>query len=126
MKVKLAENLGAAGAAFLKSAGFDVATAAGQNLISTPDADLARICTEEGRCLVALDKDFADPLRYQPKEYAGLVVVRLPGRFQLSLLERALALVVEAAKQTDVRGRLWIAEIDRLREYQESGTERSL
>jgi hypothetical protein len=54
-----------------------------------------------------------------PKEYAGLIVVRLPGRFQLTLLERALALVVEAAKQSDVRGRLWIAEVDLVREYQE-------
>jgi hypothetical protein len=30
-----------------------------------------------------------------------------------------LALVVEASKQSDVRGRLWIAEVDRIREYQE-------
>jgi hypothetical protein len=35
------------------------------------------------------------------------------------LLKRALGLVVEAAKQNDVRGRLWIAEVDRVREYQE-------
>jgi hypothetical protein len=34
-------------------------------------------------------------------------------------VERTLALVVEATKQTDVRGRLWIAEVDRIREYQE-------
>jgi hypothetical protein len=30
-----------------------------------------------------------------------------------------LALIVEASKQSDVRGRLWIAEVDRIREYQE-------
>jgi predicted nuclease of predicted toxin-antitoxin system len=119
VKLKLDENLAAAGAGLLKSAGFDVATVAEQNLRSTPDADLARICTAEGRCLVTLDKDFSDPLRYPPKEHAGLVVVRLPGRFQLSLLERALALVVKAAERRDVRGRLWIAEMDRVREYQE-------
>lgn len=119
MKVKLDENLGVAGAAFLRSAGFDVATVAEQNLLSTADAELARMCAGEGRCLVTLDKDFSDPLRYPPKEYAGLVVVRLPGRFQLTLLERALRLIVEAAKRSDVRGHLWIAEVDRVREYQE-------
>ena len=119
MKVKLDENLGAMGAVFLKAAGFDVATVADQNLLSTPDADLARICTTEGRCLVTLDRDFSDPLRYPPSQYAGIIVIRLPGRFRLPLVERALALVVEASKQTDVRGRLWIAEVDRIREYQE-------
>jgi len=106
------------GAVFLKSAGFDVATVADQNLLTTPDADLARIRAAEGRYLVTLDKDFSDPLRYAPKEHAGIIVVRPPRRFQLPL-ERALALVVEAARHTDVRGRLWIAEVDRIREYQE-------
>ncbi len=119
MRVKLDENLGATGAAFLIGVGVDVATAAEQQLISASDVDIARICAQEGRCLVTLDKDFSDPLRYPPKDYAGLIVVRLPGRFQLALLERALALVVAAAEHSDVRGRLWIAEIDRLREYQE-------
>jgi len=119
VKVKLDENLGAMGAVFLKAAGFDVATVADQNLLSTPDADLARICATERRCLVTLDRDFSDPLRYPPSQYAGIIVIRLPGRFRLPLVERALALVVEASKQTDVRGRLWIAEVDRIREYQE-------
>ncbi|MGH9370595.1 MAG: DUF5615 family PIN-like protein [Vicinamibacterales bacterium] len=119
MKVKLDENLGAMGAVVLKAAGFDVATVADQNLLSTPDADLARKCAAEKRCLVTLDRDFSDPLRYQPSQFAGIIVVRLPGRFRLPLLERASALVVEASKQTNVRGRLWIAEVDRIREYQE-------
>jgi predicted nuclease of predicted toxin-antitoxin system len=119
VKVKLDENLGAMGAVLLKAAEFDVVTVADQNLLSTPDADLVRICATEGRCLVTLDRDFSDPLRYPPSRYAGVIVIRLPGRFRLALLERALALVVEASKQTDVRGRLWIAEVDRIREYQE-------
>ena len=117
MKVKLDENLGAMGAVLLKAAGFDVATVADQNLLATPEADLARKCAAEERCLVTLDKDFSDPLRYPPSQYAGIIVVRLPGRFRLPLVERALALVVDASKQTDVRGRLWIAEVDRIREY---------
>lgn len=67
MKVELDENLGAMGAEFLKSAGFDVATVADQQLTSAPDAAVARICAAEGRCLVTLDKDFSDPLRYRRK-----------------------------------------------------------
>lgn len=96
MKVKLDENLGAMGAVFLKAAGVDVATVAGQNLLSTPDVDLVRICATEGRCLVTLDRDFSDPLRYPPSRYAGIIVVRLPGRFRLPLLERAWALGLRA------------------------------
>ena len=119
MKVKLDENLGAAGAEFLKAAGFDVATVAAQQLTSAPDEKLVEVCAVEGRCLVTLDKDFSDPLRYPPGNYAGIVVVRLQGRFQLSLLEQALGLVIEAAKDRDVRRRLWIAEVDRVREYDE-------
>ena len=40
-----------------------------------------------------------------------------PGRLRLAHLERALAMVVEAARTADVRGRLWIAEVHRVREY---------
>lgn len=119
MKVKLDENLGTAGTECLRAAGFDVATVVQQHLTSAPDETVARVCVEEHRCLVTLDRDFSDPIRYPPRNYAGIVVVRLPGRFRLSLLEQALGLVVEAAKARDVRGRLWIAEIDRVREYQE-------
>lgn len=61
MKIKLDENLGAAGADVLIAAGFDVATVVQQRLTSAPDHDIARICTSEGRCLVTLDKDFSDP-----------------------------------------------------------------
>lgn len=35
------------------------------------------------------------------------------------MLQQALCLVVEAAKHRVVRGHLWIAEVDRVREYQE-------
>jgi hypothetical protein len=119
VKVKLDENLGTAGAEFLTNAGFDVATVNEQHLTSAADENVARLCAAENRCLVTLDKDFSDPLRYPPKDYAGIVVVRLPGRFRLALMERALGLVVEAAKRGDVRGRLWIAEVDRVREYQD-------
>jgi hypothetical protein len=27
----------------------------------------------EGRCLVTLDRDFSDPLRYPPSRYAGII-----------------------------------------------------
>jgi predicted nuclease of predicted toxin-antitoxin system len=119
VKVKLDENLGTAGADLLTAAGLDVATVVEQQLASATDETIARISTDEDRCLVTLDKDFSDPLRYPPTNYAGIVVIRLPGPFRLSLLEQALGLVIEAARDRDVHGRLWIAEVNRVREYQE-------
>ena len=119
MKVKLDENLGALGAALLNTAGVDVATVVDQGLGSAPDERLIQVCAAEDRCLVTLDKDFSDPVRYPPRQYAGIIVIRLPGQLRLSLLERALAMIVEASKEAEVRGRLWVAEVDRIREYQE-------
>jgi predicted nuclease of predicted toxin-antitoxin system len=119
VRVKLDENLGSLGASFLRAAGVDVTTVAEQGLCAAADASVIAVCATEDRCLVTLDKDFSDPVRYPPRQYAGIVVVRLPGAVSFQLLERALAMVVEAAKRTDVRGRLWIAEVDCLREYEE-------
>ena len=94
MKVKLDENLGSRGAEFLRKHNFDVLTVADQGLLTAPDEKVIGVC-------------------------AGIVVVRIPGRLRLPELERALGLVVEASRVSDVKGRLWIAEVDRLREHLE-------
>ena len=118
MRVKLDENLGAMGAEFLRAHDFDVATAADQNFCSAPDQHIVDVCRTEDRCFITLDLDFSNPLNYRPAEYFGIVVVRLP-RLHRDLLHRALALFVEACQVSDPRGRLWIAEPDRLREHLE-------
>lgn len=90
MKVKLDENLGALGETFLRTHGVDVCTVADQGMRGSHDSKILRACVSEGRCLVTLDLDFANPLQYRPAAYAGIVVVRIPGRLQLAELERAL------------------------------------
>lgn len=117
MKAKLDENLGSLGADFLRAAGVDVLTAVDQGLSSASDQMLLDVCTAEDRCVITLDRDFSNPLTYEPKRYAGIVMVRLPGRMRRAHLDAALAMVVEAAKSSEVRGRLWIAEVHRVREY---------
>jgi hypothetical protein len=86
VKAKLDENLGSLGADFLRAAGIDVVTVADQGLLSAPDHTVLGVCAAGDRCVITLDTDFANLLHYQPRDYAGIVLVRLPGRLRLAHL----------------------------------------
>ncbi|MGH9962769.1 MAG: DUF5615 family PIN-like protein [Pyrinomonadaceae bacterium] len=45
---------------------------------ATPDKDVIQVCLAESRCLVTLDLDFSNPLRFRPAEYSGIAVIRVP------------------------------------------------
>ncbi len=78
MRLKLDENLGRRGRELFERAGHDVATVAAQRLTSAADREVIEACRREGRCLVTLDLDFANPLRFKPSDYPGISVTRLP------------------------------------------------
>ena len=117
MKFKLDENLGERGQSLLEKAGHDVETVFSQRLCSTADADLIEICKFEQRCLVTLDLDFSNTLRYAPGKYAGIAVLRFAGHVtENGILERLGALVAGLERE-DIHGRLWIVEEKRIRVY---------
>jgi len=78
MRIKLDENLGVRGAQILEDGGCDVATVVAEDLCSSSDEKLIGVCRAEQRVLISLDKDFASILRFPPRHYAGIVVLRLP------------------------------------------------
>lgn len=87
MKLKLDENLGERDRQILLQAEHDVSTASDQEMAGATDEELIRRCPMEGRALVTLDSDFANPLRFRPSQHAGIAVRRLPTKAFLVDLE---------------------------------------
>lgn len=118
MRFKLDENFGRAAATLLTQAGHDVATVVAEGLAGAPDRVVLAAAHGEQRCWVTLDLEFANPLLFDPRDYSGIVVVRLPAQPTLTDLWAAMATLTRAVAMQQPAGRLWIIHRDRLREYQ--------
>ncbi|MGH8932114.1 MAG: DUF5615 family PIN-like protein [Egibacteraceae bacterium] len=66
MRFKLDENLGCRTAALFRQAGHDIATVFDEKLNGAADDEVLAACVAEGRILVTLDLDFANPVRFDP------------------------------------------------------------
>lgn len=114
MRIKLDENVHGDVVPALLSLGHDVKTANEQSLGGRSDAEIAAVIRDERRCLVTFDLDFADPRRFPPREFSGLIVLRL--RFPTATIQvRRVADFLES--QADVNGRLWILDELRARDW---------
>lgn len=119
MKLKLDENIGQRGANLLRQAGHDVATVVEQGLKSSSDLNLIEVCRIEGRCLVTLDLDFSNPLRFNPTDYAGIIVLRLPTRPTPTDLLDTVQTLIGGLEQEKIIGKLWIIQRGKIRIYQQ-------
>jgi predicted nuclease of predicted toxin-antitoxin system len=118
VRLKLDENLGVRTAEFFRSAGHDVTTVASQNLYSSPDKTLLETCRVEKRCLVTLDPEFGNPLLFKPSNYEGIAVLRLPSKPTPDDLLRAIRTLAGGLARKEIKGKLWIIQRGRIREYQ--------
>ena len=96
MKFKLDENLGARTQTLLLAAGHDVETVRSENLGGASDQRIYEAFLKEKRCLVTLDLDFANVVRFPTRDTAGVVVIRTPVNPSLAVLERMVAQLLEA------------------------------
>jgi len=119
VKLKLDENLGSVRVVtLLRLAGHDVATVREQNLTGTADVQLIDICRSEGRCLVTLDRGFGNRIRFNPSNYPGIVIIRLPSQPTPEDLGFAVETLIRGFDETEVDGKLWIIQQGRILEYQ--------
>ena len=118
MRFKLDENLGRLARALLEAAGHDVATVHQEDLCSASDDRIIEASLQEERCLVTLDLEFGNPLRYRAANYAGIAVLRLPAKPSPEDLENAVRTLIAGLQPTIAR-HLWIIEAGRIRVYQD-------
>jgi len=117
MRFKLDENLGRRGRDLLTAAGHNVATVFDQNLNQAPDSEIIEVCRQERRCLVRLDLDFGNPLRFKPADYCGIAVFRLPAKFSYEDMSIAIRTLAKAVESESIDKKLWIVERARIRIY---------
>lgn len=67
------------------------------------------------RCLITLDKDFSDIIRFPIQNSSGLVIIRLPINPSLSLLKKMIISFLEELKNIPVENQLLIVEPGRIR-----------
>jgi predicted nuclease of predicted toxin-antitoxin system len=121
MRFKLDENLGTGALELFRAAGHDVKTILSEGLQGSSDQQLYEVCCSEERCLVTLDLDFSDVLRFPPTDAHGIVVIRVPRNPSLPLLEQPVGQFLESVSRLPVEKGLWIVKMGRVRIHQRNG-----
>ncbi|MGH7998150.1 MAG: DUF5615 family PIN-like protein [Brasilonema sp.] len=106
-------------ATWLRLAGHDVTTVREQGLTSVPNEELIDVCCREGRVLVTSDRGFGNRLKYNPSNYAEIVVIRLSTRSKFNDWREAIETLITGLEAADVTKKLWIIRNGNIQEYQQ-------
>ena len=115
MKFKLDENFGSRSLNVLRDAGHDAETVVQEQLGGARDEVIYDACVSEHRCLLTLDLDFADVIRFPPHEAFGIAVLRIPKGASRQLLDQLVGNLLSMLDREPIVGRLWIVEAGRIR-----------
>ncbi len=118
MKFKLDENFGVRTLSLFLQEGHDVHTVFQENLQGASDQVIYTACCAEERCLVTLDLDFSDVVRFPPQSSGGIVVIRVPRNPSLQLLEQMIRSFLTFARHNSLDKQLLIVEVGRIRIHQ--------
>ncbi len=114
-KFKLDEHFGHRFKNIFLNAGHDTETVRDENLQGIPDSNLFEVCKKESRCLVTLDLDFSDIIRFPPYESAGIVILRPRKRITVNGLEILILQLFQYIETNPVENQLWVIEKDKIR-----------
>jgi predicted nuclease of predicted toxin-antitoxin system len=118
VKFKLDENFGTRTQRIFEVAGYEVHTIRQESLQGATDQQIYEVCCREERCLITLDLDFSDVIRFPPQKTGGIVVIRVPRNPSLSLLESLVKQFLQAVEKMSIEKQLWIVEVGRIRIHQ--------
>ena len=116
MRFLIDEDLPRSTGDLLKRYGHDAVDLRDIGLKGSKDSEIAAYAQKEALCLLTGDFDFSDIRKYPPKEYKGLVVLKVPAMATASYI---LSLLESFLKQEDlmvqIPGKLAIVEMGRVR-----------
>jgi predicted nuclease of predicted toxin-antitoxin system len=115
MKFKLDENFGLRALNLFRERGHDTEGVLDEGISGCSDTAIFEACIAEQRCLVTLDLDFADVIRFPPSGTRGIAVLRAPKGQQSASIAKLLRQLLDALKVETIQGSLWIIESGRIR-----------
>lgn len=118
MRFKLDENFGGRIKSLFIKEGYDTSTVIEQKLGGADDKTIYEVCCNEKRCLVSLDLDFSDVIRFPPERCGGIVIVRSSSNLTFGIVTFLTQQFLKVVKNEQIAGKLWIVEPNRIRVHQ--------
>lgn len=118
MKFKLDENFGTRTQKLFHHAGHEVKTVRDQSLQGSSDQTIYETCCGEQLCLVTLDLDFSNVIRFPPEKAGGIAAIRTPKNPTSTVFERLINRFLKTISKVPINKQLCIVEMDRIRVHQ--------